>query len=119
MTSFNVVEGVQPEPIEEIIPLYDKVLIEVPQIEEKTAGGIIIPDEARERRQRVEMCVIVKAMGFNAFAQFPPRERPKIGDEVLVSKHAGSIGYVDGKPEYGTKIINDTDVLAIVRKSNE
>jgi chaperonin GroES len=92
-----------------IRPLQDRVLIRRIEEEEKTAGGIIIPDTAKEKPQ--EGMVVAAGKG-------KPRDDGgitaldvKTGDRVLFSKYAGTDVTLDGD-EY--TILREEDVLAIV-----
>jgi chaperonin GroES len=87
-----------------IKPLADRVLIEASPAEEKTAGGIIIPDTAKEKPQKGT--VVAAGPG--------KKDEPmtvKPGDTVLYGKYAGTEISVDGK-EY--LIMRESDILAIV-----
>ncbi len=85
-------------------PLADRVLVEAAQAEEKTAGGIIIPDTAKEKPQRGK--VIAVGVG--------KKDEPltvKIGDSVLYGKYAGTEINIEGK-EY--LIMRESDIFAIL-----
>jgi chaperonin GroES len=85
-----------------IKPLSDRVLVEPAAAEEKTAGGIFIPDTAKEKPQRGT----VVAVGPGT------KEEPttlKIGDVVLYGKYSGTEIQVDGK---NLLIMRESDVLA-------
>lgn len=87
-----------------IKPLADRVLIQAAQAEEKTAGGIIIPDTAKEKPQKGK----VVAVGTGK------KDEPltvKVGDSVLYGKYAGTEIQVDGK-EY--LIMREADIFAVV-----
>ena len=87
-----------------IRPLHDRVLVEAAAAEEKTAGGIIIPDTAKEKPQRGK----VVAVGAGK------KDEPmtvKVGDEVLYGKYAGTELQVDGKEFL---IMKESDIYAIV-----
>ncbi len=88
----------------ELKPLADRVLVEAAQAEEKTAGGIIIPDTAKEKPQRGK--VIAVGTG--------KKDEPltvKIGDSVLYGKYAGTEINIEGK-EY--LIMRESDIFAIL-----
>lgn len=85
-------------------PLADRVLVEPAPAEEKTIGGIIIPDTAKEKPQRG----IVIAAGAGKKDE-PTTVKP--GDNVLYGKYAGTEVTVDGK-EY--LIMRESDIFAIV-----
>lgn len=92
-----------------IRPLHDRILIRRMKEEEKTPGGIIIPDTAKEKPQRGE----VLATG-NGKVTDEGKTRPmevKIGDKVLFSKYAGTDLKL-GSEEL--LMINESDVLGIL-----
>lgn len=85
-------------------PLADRVLVEPSAAEEKTAGGLIIPDTAKEKPQRGK----VVAVGTGK------KDEPmtcKVGDMVLYGKYAGTEITVDGN-EY--LIMRESDIFAIL-----
>jgi len=87
-----------------IKPLADRVLIEASAAEEKTQGGIIIPDTAKEKPQRGK--VIAAGPG--------KKDEPitvKVGDIVLYGKYAGTEISIDGKDYL---IMRESDILAII-----
>ena len=89
-------------------PLHDRVLIEVLDSEEKTAGGIIIPDTAKEKPQEGK----VVAMGSGSRAEdgkIIPMD-VKIGDIVLFGKWSGTEVKIEGK-EYS--IMKESDIMGI------
>jgi chaperonin GroES len=85
-------------------PLSDRVLIEPAKAEEKTAGGIIIPDTAKEKPQRGK----VVAVG-NGKPDEPMTVQ--VGDMVLYGKYAGTELNVDGTDYL---IMREADLFAIV-----
>ena len=87
-----------------IKPLADRVLVEPGDAEEKTAGGIIIPDTAQEKPQRGK----VVAVGGGK------KDEPmtvKAGDEVLYGKYSGTEINVEGKDYL---IMRESDIYAVV-----
>ncbi len=85
-------------------PLADRVLVEPAAAEEKTIGGIIIPDTAKEKPQKG----IVVAVGSGK------KDEPmtvKAGDSVLYGKYAGTEITVEGKDYL---IMREADIFAIV-----
>ena len=87
-----------------IKPLSDRVLVEPAQAEEKTAGGIIIPDTAKEKPQKG----IIVAVG-NGKKDEPMTV--KVGDNVLYGKYAGTEISVEGNDYL---IMKESDIYAIV-----
>lgn len=87
-----------------IKPLGTRVLIEAQEAETKTAGGIIIPDSAKEKPQKGK----VVAVGSGTQDE---KMELKVNDQVLYGKYAGTELSVDGNDYL---IMNQSDVLAIV-----
>jgi chaperonin GroES len=85
-------------------PLADRVLIEAAAAEEKTKGGIIIPDTAKEKPMRGK----VIAVGAGKKDE-PTTVKP--GDTVLYGKYAGTEIQIEGK-EY--LIMKESDIYAII-----
>ena len=93
-----------------IRPLGDRVLVKrVEEEEHKSAGGIIIPDTAKEKPQRGK----VTAVGPGRIADDGKRipMEVKEGDEVLFGKYAGTDVKIDGE-EY--LIMHESDILGII-----
>lgn len=87
-----------------ITPLHDRVIVKPAAAETKTAGGIIIPDTAKEKPQRG----VVVAAGPGK------KDEPvtvKEGDTVLYGKYAGTELTLDGEE---LLIMRESDILAIV-----
>ncbi|KAB7528183.1 MULTISPECIES: co-chaperone GroES [Flavobacteriaceae] len=87
-----------------IKPLADRVLIEPLQAETKTASGIIIPDNAKEKPQKGN----VVAVGPGTKDE---KVTVKVGDTVLYGKYAGTELKLDGTDYL---IMRESDILAIV-----
>ena len=90
-------------------PLHDRVLVKRIDDVQKTAGGIIIPDTAKEKPSEG----IVEAVG-NGRITPDGKIAPmtvKAGDRVLFGKYAGTEVKIDGEPRL---IIREEDILAIV-----
>ena len=90
-------------------PLDDRVVVSPLEAEEVTAGGIVLPDSAREKPQRGK----VVAVGAGKLLDSGERGALSIGvgDEVIYGKYGGSEVEIDGD-EY--KILRESDVLAKV-----
>jgi len=91
-----------------IKPLADRVIIEASAAEEKTAGGIIIPDTAKEKPQEGEV-VAVGPGAKNEDGKLTPMD-VKVGDVVLFGKWSGTEVKIDGK-EYS--IMKEADIMGI------
>jgi chaperonin GroES len=92
-----------------VVPLNDKILVERVEAEEKTAGGIVLPDTAREKPKQGK----ILSMGEGKVLDNGKRAafQVKKGDLVLFTSYAGSEVKVDGK-EY--LIMSEDDILAVV-----
>ncbi|MDR1536141.1 MAG: co-chaperone GroES [Planctomycetota bacterium] len=88
-------------------PLDDRVVVRRLEAEEKTAGGIILPDNAKEKPQRGE----VIAVGPGKLLDSGTRATPGIeaGDTVLFGKYSGTEVKVDGEE---LLIMRENDILA-------
>ena len=91
-------------------PLHDRVLIEVLDSDEKTAGGIIIPDTAKEKPQEGEVVAIGPGAKSEEGKLIPMDV--KIGDIVLFGKWSGTEVKIDGK-EYS--IMKESDIMGITK----
>jgi chaperonin GroES len=90
-------------------PMEDRILLKPMEAEDKTAGGIIIPDNAKEKPQKGE----VIAAGPGKISEKGSRIEMtlKKGDKVLYGKYSGTEITVDGE-EY--LIVRESDVLAVL-----
>jgi chaperonin GroES len=90
-------------------PLHDRVVVRRIEAEEKTAGGIIIPDTAKEKPQEGE--VIAAGPGArNEQGQLVPLE-VKAGDRILFGKWSGTEVKIDGEE---LLIMKESDIMGIV-----
>ena len=89
-------------------PLHDRVLIKVLDSEEKTTGGIIIPDTAKEKPQEGEV-ISVGPGAKNDDGKLMSMD-VKVGDIVLFGKWSGTEVKIDGK-EYS--IMKESDIMGI------
>jgi chaperonin GroES len=92
-----------------IRPLQDRLLLRPVEADEKTTGGIIIPDTAKEKPQEGEVVAAGKGK-VNDGGKIVPLD-VKRGDRVLYGKYSGTEVTVDGETYV---IIREEDVLAIV-----
>jgi chaperonin GroES len=94
-----------------IRPLGDKVLVERVEAEAKTAGGIVLPDTAKEKPQRGK----VVSVGEGKMLEDGTRREVQVkkGDLVLFTSYAGTEITVDGK-EY--MIMDESDIMAVIEK---
>jgi len=87
-----------------IKPLGERVVIEPAPAEEKTAGGIIIPDTAKEKPQQGTVVAVPEKTDDNPVTV-------KVGDRVLYGKYAGTEITIDDKDYL---IMNQSDILAVI-----
>ncbi len=92
-----------------IKPLADRVLIKPLAAEEKTAGGIIIPDNAKEKPQRGEVVAVGEGTTGNDGKKIALTV--KVGDNVLYGKYAGTEVTVE---DVDYLIMKENDILAVV-----
>lgn len=92
-----------------VTPLGDKVVIKRLQADDKTAGGIVLPDGAKERPQQGR----VLSVGDGRLLSDGQRIRPQVseGDRVVFASYAGSQVDVDGDE---LLIMREEDILAVV-----
>lgn len=90
-------------------PLHDRLIVERLSEDEKTAGGIIIPDSAKEKPQRGKVLAIGKGKIADDGSIRPLDV--KAGDVVLFGKYAGTEIKIDNQDRL---IMREDDVLAVV-----
>ena len=94
-----------------IRPLHDRVLIKRVEEEQKTKGGIIIPDTAKEKPQEGQI-VAVGSGARDEAGKLVPLD-VKAGDKVLFGKYSGSEVKVDGEEHL---ILREDDILVVIEK---
>ena len=92
-----------------IKPLYDRVVVKPVEAEEKSAGGILIPDNAKEKPTKGEVVAVGEGKALDNGSVRAPKV--KVGDIVIYGQYAGS-AYKNEGTEY--KIVREDDILAIV-----
>ena len=92
-------------------PLHDSVLVESLDSEEKTSGGIIIPDTAKEKPQEGKV-IAVGPGSKSEDGKITPMD-VKVGDHVLFGKWSGTEVKVDGK-DYS--IMKESDIMGVISK---
>jgi chaperonin GroES len=93
-------------------PVHDRVLVRRLGAEEKTAGGIIIPDTAKEKPQEGEV-IAAGPGGRNEQGQLVPLD-VKPGDRVLFGKWSGTEVKIEGQE---LLIMKESDLLGVVEKT--
>ncbi|HUW18135.1 MAG TPA: co-chaperone GroES [Sedimentisphaerales bacterium] len=94
-----------------IRPLADKVLVQRLEAENKTAGGIVLPDTAKEKPQRGK----IVSVGEGKLLDDGTRKKMQVkkGDTVLFTSYAGTEIKIEGK-EY--LIMDESDIMAVIEK---
>jgi chaperonin GroES len=92
-----------------VVPLNDKVLIKRLEAEDKTAGGIILPDSAKEKPKQGKILAVGagRRLDDGKLAPF----QVKVGDTVLFTSYAGNEVKIDGDE---LMLMSEDDILAIV-----
>ncbi|HEX5664075.1 MULTISPECIES: co-chaperone GroES [unclassified Lysobacter] len=90
-------------------PLYDRVVVKPIEADEVTAGGIVIPDNAKEKPTKGEVLAVGEGKALDNGSVRAPKV--KVGDKVIYGQYSGSAYKLDGV-EY--KIVREDDILAIV-----
>lgn len=95
-------------------PLGDKIVVERSEAEEKTSGGIVLPDTAKDKPKQG----VVIAVGKGKVLENGSVKEPEVkaGDKVLFSTYAGTEVKVNGK-EY--LVVAESEILAIVSDSKK
>ena len=100
-----------------IRPTEYKVLVLPKLTDEKSKGGIILPDESKDRNQFAQMegeLVAVSPLAFTYASadEWNGTDKPKPGDRVLFAKYAGAL--VKGKDGVDYRLVNDKDLAAVL-----
>ena len=94
-----------------IQPLGQRVLVKRTEGEEKSAGGLYIPDTAKEKPQEAK--VVALGTGGKDEDGKPIEFTVKVGDVVLISKYGGTEVKIDNEEHL---LISESDILGILRK---
>lgn len=93
-----------------IEPLGDRILVQVLEAKERTKGGIVLPDTAKEKPQEAKVIAVGKGRTSDEGKKITPDV--KTGDTILFGKYSGTEITVEDK-EY--LILKEEDILAIVK----
>ncbi len=88
-------------------PLDDRVVVQRLEAEEKTAGGIVLPETAKEKPQKAKVIAVGPGRTLDSGERAPVEV--KVGDTILVGKYSGTEVKVEGE-EY--VIMRESDILA-------
>lgn len=89
-------------------PLADRVVVKVIKSEDKTAGGIVLPDTAKEKPQEGEVVAVGPGKVLDSGSRAPMEV--KVGDRVIYAKYGGTEVKVEGE-EF--MVLRESDILAI------
>ena len=92
-------------------PLDDRILVRPLEAAEKTAGGIVLPDSAKEKRQRGEVVAVGAGKLLDSGERAPLAV--KTGDGVIFGKYAGTEIKIDGSEH---QIMREHEVLAVLEE---
>jgi len=92
-----------------VVPLNDKIVVKRVEAEDKTAGGIVLPDTAKEKPRQGKVLSVGegKLLDTGKRAPFQVKE----GDRVLFSSYAGNEVNIDGEE---LLVMSEDDILAVV-----
>jgi chaperonin GroES len=92
-----------------VVPLNDKIVVKRVEAEDKTAGGIVLPDNAKEKPRQGKVLSVGegKLLDSGKRAAFQVKE----GDRVLFSSYAGNEVNIDGQD---LLVMSEDDILAVV-----
>lgn len=92
-----------------IRPLADKIIVRRLEAESVTAGGIVLPESAKEKPQRGK----IVSVGEGRMLKDGSRSKPQVkkGDEIIFTSYAGTEVKIEGK-EY--TIMDESDIMAII-----
>lgn len=92
-----------------IRPLQDRIIVKRVAEEEKTKGGIIIPDTAKEKPMEGKVIAVGKGKVLDNGQKSVPEVKP--GDKILFSKYAGTEVKIEGEEHL---IMREDDILGII-----
>lgn len=98
-----------PNQMKNLKPLSDRIIVETVSAEEKSAGGILLPDAAQEKPQRGKVIATGPGRVLDT-GKIAPMD-VKVGDEVYYSKYGGTEIKVDGEE---IVVLSQSDVIGIV-----
>jgi len=100
-----------------IKPVEYKVLIRVDEVEDRSSGGIYLPESSLEREQMAHDRGVLSDKSEMAFSDWKGR-KPEVGEKVIFNKYAGSI--IQFRPDDRTlqryRLCNDKDICAILEE---
>ena len=95
-----------------VTPVEYKVLIKPDVVDDKSAGGLFLPDSVRDRDQYAVDRGVIIAHGEGFFVKLPGPV-PKVGDKVIFNKYAGTLIKIERED---FRLCNDKDICAILKE---
>ncbi len=92
-----------------VVPLNDKIVVKRLEAEERTAGGILLPDSAKEKPKQGKVLSLGEGRRLESGKRAP--FQVKEGDRVLFTSYAGSEVTIDGQEHL---IMTEEDILAVI-----
>jgi co-chaperonin GroES (HSP10) len=111
LTAYRAVQDILP------MPTGCKVLIGIPKLAEKTASGVMLPDELIKREEAANTIAKVCALGPDAYLDqkmFPNGAYCKVGDWVVMRPYSGTRFTVEGC-EHEFRLVNDNTIEGVVK----
>jgi chaperonin GroES len=93
-----------------LLPLADRVVVKSAVAEEKTKGGLIVPDTAKEKPQKGEIIAVGPGKISDDGKKIPMEV--KVGDTILYGKYSGTEVTIDGEE---LLIMRESDIFAILK----
>lgn len=95
-------------------PVEVKVLVLPDPVEEKTKGGLHIPDMAKEKEEWKTVKATLVAVGGDAFYDWKGDPLPRVGDRVYIAVNSGMV--IKGVDGQKYRMLNDKDIVGIITK---
>ena len=92
-------------------PINQNVLVKADEVEEKTAGGLIIPDSNKDRMQHAAEVGTLVARCDDAFEEMKPESQPNPGEKVFFAKYAGAA--IEGSDGETYRLMKDIDITGV------
>ena len=107
--------------VKSLKPLGHRVLIKPDDVEAKSKGGIILPDDLTKQERGAQVVGTVMDIGETCWADTPGDPWCQVGDRVIFAKYSGMKIWnpVDGKYRDDLLIVNDLDITALITEEEE
>lgn len=92
-------------------PINLNVLVKPDEIKEKTAGGLYLPEQNKDRQQHAQSTGLMVAACADAFAEMAANARPTPGSRVFFARYAGA--EIEGKDGETYRLVKDIDITGV------